>query len=195
VARRQPAASCAGGGAVVQAPRAVRTRLIAGGGAVACEVGVVGHAATRADAWAEAAAGVGGTLALLLALAVVLRAASFVPWTLFGVGAIYAATLRGELDGWAIGVGAALAVAAELAYWAIEDEPRLRPSRDVTLRRIAAIAALVAATGVAGVVALAAAGLDVGAGLPLAIAGAVAAAGLLVLVARLARAAGATSSS
>jgi len=118
-----------------------------------------------------------------------------VPWSLFGLGALYAATLRGGVDGWAIAIGAALGVAAELAYWAIEDEPRLRPARDVTLRRVASIVALVAATGVAGVVVLAAAGLQVGAGLPLAIAGAAAAAGLLVLVARLARAAGATSSS
>jgi hypothetical protein len=195
VARRRPAAGSAGGGAVVQAPRAVRTRLILGGVALACELGVVGHVAARGGAWAEAGAALGAALALLLALAVVFRAAALVPWSLFGVGALYAATLRGGLDGWAIAVGAALGIAAELAYWAIEDEPRLRPARDVTLRRIATIAALVAATGVAGVIVLAAAGLEVGAGLPLALAGAVAAAGLLVLVARLARAAGATSSS
>jgi len=158
-------------------------------------LGVAGHAAARGGAWAAAGMALGIAAALLLGLAIAVRSAALVPWSLFAVGALYAATLHGALDGWSIAVGAALAVAAELAYWAIEDDAGLRPARDVTLRRVAAIASIVAATGVAGIVVLAAAGLEVRAGLPLAIAGAAAAAGLLVLVARLARAAGATSSS
>lgn len=109
------------------------------------------------------------------------------PWSLFGVGALYAATLRGGLDGWSLGVAAGLLLAAELAYWAIEHDRLLREEPVVALRRAGAIAVLVAATLGAGLVVLTTAGFQVGAGLPLAAAGAAAAVGLLLLIARLAR--------
>jgi hypothetical protein len=117
----------------------------------------------------------------------VLRAAAAVPWTLLALGAAYAATLHDRgLDGWSIAVGAALLLAAELAYWAIEDDRRLRVEPELQLRRAAAIAAVVAAGLVAGLAVVVAAGVDLGAGLPLTAAGAVAAVGLLLLIARLA---------
>lgn len=123
----------------------------------------------------------------LLALGIALRRSAVVPWPLFGLGALYAATLRGDFDGWSLAVAVGLLLAAELAYWAIDEEALLRVERDVTLRRAAAIAAVAAATLAAGVVVAATAGLQLHAGLPLAAAGAVAAVGLLVLLARLAR--------
>jgi hypothetical protein len=147
---------------------------------------VTAYAASRAGVWWQAAAGAGGVLALLLALAIAFRRASAVPWTLLGLGATYAATLRGGLDGWAICVGAGLLLAAELAYWAIEHDGRLRQEPDVPLRRAAGIAGLVAAGLVAGLAVVIAAGVDLGAGLPLATAGAVAAVGMLLLIVRLA---------
>lgn len=109
------------------------------------------------------------------------------PWSLFGVGALYAATLHGGLDGWSLAVGVGLLLTAELAHWSIEHERLLREEAAVSLRRAAGIGALVAATLAAGFVVLTTAGLQVGAGLPLAAAGTVAAVGLLLLIARLAR--------
>lgn len=107
---------------------------------------------------------------------------------MFGLGALYAATLRGDaLDGWSIAYGAGLLLAAELAYWAIEHERLVREEAAVTLRRAATLGGLVAASLLAGLVVVAVAGLQVGAGLPLAAAGTAAAVGLLLLVARLAR--------
>jgi hypothetical protein len=130
----------------------------------------------------------GAALALLLVPAVVFRLRALVPWTPLGLGAIYAATLNGDqLDGRSIAVGVGLLLAAELAYWAIDDDRRLDVERDVQLRRAAGLAGVVAATLVAGLVVVAASGVSVSAGLPLATAGAVAAVGLLLLVARLAR--------
>ncbi len=123
---------------------------------------------------------------------IVLRRPAVVPWSLFGAGGLYAATLRDGLDGWSLGVAAGLLLAAELAYWAIERDPLLREEPAVALRRGASIAALVAATLAAGLVVLTTAGFAVGAGLALAAAGAAAAVGLLLLIARLASA---TSSS
>jgi hypothetical protein len=126
-------------------------------------------------------------VAVALALALALRRPGAVPWTVLALGVLYASTLRGALDGWSIAVAVGLLLAAELAYWSIEDERRLRVERTVTLRRAAGIAGLAGATLAAGFLVLAAAGLRVRTGLPLTAAGAVAAAGLLLLVARLAR--------
>jgi len=127
-------------------------------------------------------------LALSLAAGVALRRPAAVPWSLFGLAALYAATLRGsELDGWSVAYGAGLLLAAELAYAAIDHERLVREERAVVVRRWAALGGLLAASVLAALVVVVVAGLDVGAGLPLAAAGAAAAVGLLVLVARLAR--------
>ena len=157
-----------------------------GGIAVGCALGVVGHAAARGGAWAGPVRRLGGALALLLALAVASACAALVPWSLFGVGALYAGDApRRPRRLVARRRRGALLLAAELAYWAIEDDRRLRPERDVALRRAAAIAATRRRAPASPAVVVVAAGVEVGAGLPLAIAGAVAAAGLLVLVALL----------
>jgi hypothetical protein len=116
----------------------------------------------------------------------VLRVPAVVPWPLFGVGALYAATLRGGLDGWSLAVGAALLLAGELAYAAVDADPRLEQERAFLLHATAAVAATVAAALVVGLAVVVAAGFQLGAGLPLALAGAIAAAGLLLLVVRLA---------
>jgi hypothetical protein len=189
VARRRAAAGRDRGGAVIQTARVARALA-----AVAGEAGVAAYAAIRADVWWQAAAAVGGALALLLAAAIFLRAAQLVPWTLLGLGALYAATLAGRaLDGWAIAVGAALLLAAELAYWAIDDDPRLHVEPELQLRRAASIAAVVAAGLAAGLAVVIAAGVELGAGLPLTAAGAVAAVGLLLVVVGLATSSSASS--
>lgn len=115
------------------------------------------------------------------------RAPAVVPWSLAVLGALYAATLGGGLDGWSVAYGTALLLAAELASWGIEDERLVREERVVTLRRAAAIAALVACSLLAGLVVLVVAGASTSAGLPLTALGAAAAVGLLLGFARLAR--------
>ena len=110
------------------------------------------------------------------------------PWSLFGLAALYAATLHGSaLDGWSVAVGGGLLVAAELAYAAIDHERLVREERAVAVRRWAILGGVLATSVLTALVVVVVAGLDVGAGLPLAAAGAAAAVGLLVLVARLAR--------
>ena len=150
---------------------------------------VAGYASSRAGALDAGAAVAGGLIALALAAGVGLRRAGVVPWVLFALAALYAATLHGgALDGWSVAVGVGLLLAAELAYAAIEHETRLRVDRIVGLRSAATVAGLVAGGALAGLVVLVVAGLNVGAGLPLAAVGTAAAVGLLALVARLARA-------
>lgn len=131
---------------------------------------------------------VGLTAAVVLAAAVLLRAGSAVAWPLFALAALYAATLRGALDGRSVVYAAGMLLAAELAFFGIEHEPLVREEREVVLRRVAAAAGALAASALAGLLVLVVAGVDVGAGLPLAAVGAAAAVGLLLLVARLARA-------
>lgn len=125
-------------------------------------------------------------LALALGAAAALRAPAVVPWPLFGAGALYAATLHGGLDGWSLAVGAGLLLAGELAYAAVDADPRLVQERALVLRTIGTVAATVAAALVVDLGLVVAAGVQIGAGLPLALAGAIAAAGLLLLVVRLA---------
>jgi hypothetical protein len=125
-------------------------------------------------------------LTVVLGAAAALRLARAIPWPLFGVGALYAATAHGPLDGWSLAVGVALLLAAELAYAAVDVDARLRQEPELARRSAAAVASVVVAAVAAGFAVVLAAGVEIGAGLPLATAGAVAAAGLLLLVLRLA---------
>jgi hypothetical protein len=156
--------------------------------ALACAGTLAGYAAARADTWTEVAAALGGAAALALGLAALLRRAGPVPWTLLSLGALYAATLRGDaLDGWSIAYGAGLLLAAELAYAAIGRERLVRAEPAVVLRQAAGIGTLVLASRLAGLGGVTVAGLRVSEGLPLAAAGAAAAVCLLLLLSRLAR--------
>lgn len=112
-----------------------------------------------------------------------LRLPAVVPWPLFALGALYAATLRGGVDGWSVVYAAGLLAAGELAWLGIEHEPLVREERGATLRRLGLLAAAATASALAGLLVLVVAGIDVGAGLPLAAVGAAAAVGLLLLVA------------
>jgi hypothetical protein len=129
----------------------------------------------------------------VLGAAAALRVPAVVPWPLFGGGALYAATLHGGFDGWSLAVGAGLLLAGELAYAAVDADPRLEQERALVLSAFAAVVATVAAALVVGLAVVVAAGFELGAGLPLALAGAIAAAGLLLLVVRLATSSSASS--
>jgi hypothetical protein len=95
---------------------------------------------------------VGGAAVFVLVLGLVLGRPAAVPWAIAGLGAEYAASLRGEeLDGRVPLYAVGLLVTAELAYWALalrrgaRDEPGMAPRRLISLL-IAATIGLVAGT-------------------------------------------------
>src|SRR5439155_2657871 len=102
VERRHAAPVDARGGAVIQALRPARARLITGAAALVALAG----AGTYATAAGGALAGValaGAILALvLLSLGLILRWPNTIPWALVFAAAGYAATRGGEplVDGW-----------------------------------------------------------------------------------------------
>ena len=74
----------------------------------------------------------------MTALALAGRWPSLLPWGIVGVGASYTVflSLRGSnVDSWAPAVGAALFVAAELAFWSVE-RSRTWAEPAVVLRRV-----------------------------------------------------------
>lgn len=88
------------------------------------------------------ALGIGG--ALLLAAVVILRWPSSVLWGIVASGAGFVVGRHGIDAGTAL-AGAALLLAAELAYWSIEDDRRISVDRAVTVRRAGVVAAVAAA--------------------------------------------------
>jgi hypothetical protein len=129
---------------------------------------------------------------VLLAAALALRAAALMPWGLGASGGAYAAGLIAAgagLDPAAPLVAGALVLAAELAYWSLEEQGG-RVSRKVVARRTALAALVALATAGAGAILLgfgevrpAGGPLVLGAGLAAAVAA-------TALIARLAVAAG-----
>jgi hypothetical protein len=133
---------------------------------------VVVYAAAAGERLREIVVGVGAFGVVLAAVAVVARRPSVFPVGLAGVGASYGTFLglkSGALDRWTPLIAAALFVAAELGFWALE--PRAaRGEAIVVARRVlgfggaALVTALVAVlvlaltSGVTGGVALEAAG-------------------------------------
>lgn len=146
-------------------------------------------AASNAGAYAAAAEGAGAAGLLLLAAAVALRLAFLVPWAVAASAGGYLVGRTGGagVDLWSPLVGVGLLVAAELAYWSIEHDRRIRVELRVTLARALAVAGVAAAGGVAGLLVLSATSLDVGAGLLLAAVGVAAAVAAVAVSLRLAR--------
>ena len=74
----------------------------------------------------------------MLAVAIVLRWSSLVPWAIFVTGAGYVGGHAGTnvVDGWAAAIGVLLLLAAELAIWSIEHDARIAEERSLTTRRI-----------------------------------------------------------
>ena len=120
--------------------------------ALALAAGVVVDAAAEAGRLPElvVAVGLGGCAVMLVAL--VGRWPSLLPLGLAGVGAAYAISLglrSGAVDAGAPAVAAALFVAAELAFWALERSPA-RADRQVLVRRIAGLAVGALGTALVG---------------------------------------------
>jgi len=134
----------------------------------------------------ETAAGAG---AVVLAAGIALRLPVAIPWGVGLAGAGYAVAREHHavVDGWATVVGATLLLAAELAAWSIEHDRRIRAERAVVVRRIAALAALVAASALLGFVLVGAAAVSTSTGIALTTLGAASAVAAVAVVLRLLR--------
>jgi hypothetical protein len=125
-------------------------------------------------------------VALLLA-GLVLRRHGTVPFAVVSLGAAYVLARTGHqvVDGWAGPVGVGLLLAAELATWSIEYDPRIHEERAVLRRRIGALAALTVAAALLGMLVVASAAVSARSGLLLVAIGVAAAVSAVALVLRL----------
>jgi hypothetical protein len=156
--------------------------------AAAGSVAVLGALAAGSASGREATAALalGAIGAALVAVAAALRRAWLVPWALVASAAGYLTGRHGAGVSTAL-AGAALLLAAELAYLALEDDRRIAVEREVTRRRTAAIGALVVAAFAVDLVLDAAASLQGPSGVLLAtmgVAATVASLGVVVVLAR-----------
>jgi hypothetical protein len=156
--------------------------LLALGGVCAASLAAAGARAPAAYALTAAALALLGT-------ALVFRLPPLVPWAIVFAGVDYVLTRTGGdvVDGWAAVVGAALLLAAELAFWSATDDPRLPVERPVVIRRAVTIAALVVTGLFVGFLLLGAAAITASSGVVVAAAGVAAAVTSISLVLRLLR--------
>jgi hypothetical protein len=126
---------------------------------------------------------------LLLGLGLVLRWPSMVPWAIVFGGSAYAAARAGGdiVDGWAAVVGVLLLIAAELAFWSVEHDARIRTERSLALRRVATLAGLVVCALVVDFLLLGTAAVSASSGVLLAAVGVAAAVAAIAVVVRLLR--------
>ena len=125
----------------------------------------------------------------LLASGLVVRWPLTIPWAvvLAGGGYLFAREGSGAVDGWAAVIGVLLLLAAELAGWSMEHDARIKAERSLVLRRIATLAALVAAALLVNFILLGTAGVAASASVLLAVVGVAAAVASVAVVLRLLR--------
>jgi hypothetical protein len=153
-------------------------------GSVAVLGALAAGSANGRDATAALVLGAAG--AALVAVAVSLRRAWLVPWALVASAAGYLAGRHGVGVSTAL-AGAALLLAAELAYLSIEDDRRIAVEPEVSRRRTAAIGALAVAAFAVDLILGAAASLQGPSGVLLAtvgVAATLASLGVVVVLAR-----------
>ena len=137
VGQRAAPAGRPGGGAGIQALRPARARLITALGALLTLGAACVYAAATAGRFAPIAIVTGALAVALLALGLVLRWPSMIPWTIILAGAGYLTAREGKdlVDGWAAVEGVPLLLAAELASWSIEHDARIRTEPALAIRR------------------------------------------------------------
>ena len=152
--------------------------------------GVCVYAAASAGRLAPIALVTGALAVGLLALGIVVRWPSMIPWTIVLAAAGYLAARQGTelVDGWAAAIGVLLLLAAELASWSIEHDARIRSEPSLAVRRAATLAALCFGALLVNVILLGTAGIAASAGVLLAAVGVAAAVTALAVVLRLVRA-------
>jgi hypothetical protein len=120
--------------------------------ALVLAAGVVVDAAAEAGRVPELVVAVGLAGCVLMVVAFLGRWPSVLPVGLVGVGAAYAISLAlrsGAVDAAAPAVAAALFVAAELGFWALERSPA-RAERQLLVRRISGLAVGALGTALVG---------------------------------------------
>ena len=187
--RGETAAVGSGGGAGIQALHPARARLITGLLALVALGATIGYATATDGRLALVAFGVGALGFGFLALAIVLRWPTLVPWAIFVTAAGYVGGHAGKdlVDGWSAAIGVLFLLAAELAMWSIEHDARIAEERSLTVRRITTLALLGGAALLMNFLLLGTAAISASASVVLAAAGVAAAVGALVVVLRLTR--------
>lgn len=148
------------------------------------------YAAATAGRLTPAAVPLAGIAVGLLVTALVLRWPGMVPWTILLAAAAYLLARQGHdvIDGWAAVVGVLLLLAAELAFWSIDHDPRIRTEPALTVRRAVTVAALAGTALAVDFLLLGTAGVAASAGVLLAAVGVAAAVTSVAVVLRLVRA-------
>ena len=127
--------------------------------------------------------------ALLLALGLVLRWPSTIPWAviLAATGYLVGRLGTSAVDGWAAVIGVLLLASAELASWSIEHDARIQAEPALVVRRVATLVALLASALFVNFLLLGTAGVGAPESVLLVAVGVAAAVGALGFVLRLAR--------
>jgi hypothetical protein len=177
------------GGAGIQALRPDRARLITGAGALVALAAVGAYGTLTGDTLRGLAAAACIAGLVVLAGGLVLRWPATIPWAVLLTAAGYVATRHGAslVDAWASVIGVSLLLAAELAFWSIDHDARIRSEPSLAFRRAVTLLVLAAAALLLGFILLAAAAVASSAGLLIAAAGAAAAVSAVAVVLRLAR--------
>jgi hypothetical protein len=127
--------------------------------------------------------GVGAAAVFLLVVGLTLGRSAAVPWTIVGLGVVYAATLEGDdLDGRVPLYAAGLLVTAELAYWALQLRDGARDEEGMAIRRLIGLLVAAAAAVVAGSLLVAVAHMPLRGGLVVEAIGLAAAIGALAIL-------------
>jgi hypothetical protein len=161
--------------------------LITALGSVAALGASIAYIAASGGQLAGVGAGTGAFGLGLLALGLVLRWPTTIPWSILLVGGGYLLAREGHsvVDGWAAAIGVLLLLAAELASWSIEHDARIEAEASLVRRRIATLGALIAAALLINFMLLAAAGVAASSGVLLAAVGVAAAVAAVAVVLRL----------
>lgn len=163
--------------------------MITGVAALAALAAGDSYAVTAAGRFAPVSLGLAIASIVLLALGLLLRLPSTIPWALLAAAAGYLIAIQGRdtVDGWAAAIGVALLLAAELSSWSIEHDARIRSERALVVRRAATLAALGAVALFVNFMLLAAAAVTAAAGIVVAAVGVAAAVAAVAIVLRLVR--------
>jgi hypothetical protein len=106
---------------------------------------------------------------------------------LVGAGYLVGRERHSVADGWAAIVGAALLLAAELAFWSVDHDARIHEDRALVVRQSLVLGGLVAASALIGFVLVGAASISASTGLLLTAVGVAAAVASVGVVLRLLR--------
>jgi hypothetical protein len=126
----------------------------------------------------------------LLVAGLLLRLPFAIPWSILLVAAAYLVGREGSsvVDGLAAIVGVLLLLSAELGFWSIEHDARIRTEPSLALRRVTIIGALVCGALLVDFILLGTAAVSASAGVLLAAVGVAAAVAAVAIVLRLVRA-------